>query len=552
MSSVPGYTTAQIAAALSSLPMMSLVTTNANMFGPDGIYANSEDKSLEVPGSFEYFNPLSGTTAFGSLAEISMYGGVGRDTQYLKHGMEVHFENAEGKSYLDENIFGDGYLPDGLILRQAFNDGWSWGGASTQFIIDQWTRDALTALGTQNTPGIWVQLFVNGLYWGVYNAVADIDSDYAAYFFGGQKSDYDVYHYSSTGFEVKSGSITPWDDLFNVATYGNIAGTGTASPTVLANPTAYALMAQYLNLPDFCDYIIVNYYGGNWDWDWHNYSALFSPTLGFVFQDWDGEGMLQDPNANITNRDTTGDPTQLFVQLLANPDFRQMFADHVYKDLNTVLSPTTAAAMYTKEANTISAAVLDEAARWGNLGELDGTWGGLGTPATWTARYNWELGTFFPDRTATMFNQFETAVTFTPAAGGNTVHLHDVSELRPAHAVHQRDGRERRDVHARRRAHHDSRHGHDLLYDRRQRSADQQQRFHGLQHRAQWHDGHGHAGRCGHRPVQRRIDLYQRGRAKRLRQQFRHRQRDREFHRRDHHLHLHGERFARFARYACD
>ena len=237
-----------------------------------------------MPGSFEYFNasanPLGNTSAFSSLADISMYGGVGRDTAYLKHGMEVHFENGEGKTDLDENIFGDGYLPDGLVLRQAFNDGWSWGGASTQFIIDQWTRDALTALGTQNTPGIWVQLFVNGQYWGVYNAVADIDSNYAAYFFGGQSSDYDVYHYSGTGFEVKSGTITPWDDLFNVATYGNIAGTGTASPTVLANPTAYALMSQYLNLPSFCDYIITNYYGANWDWDWHNYSAIYSPSWG--------------------------------------------------------------------------------------------------------------------------------------------------------------------------------------------------------------------------------------------------------------------------------
>ena len=253
-------------------------------------------------------------------------------------------------------------------------------------------------MGTQNTPGIWVQLFVNGLYWGVYNAVADIDSDYAAYFFGGQSSNYDVYHYSSDGFDVISGSMTPWDDLFNVATYGNMAGTGTASPTVLANPTAYALMSQYLNLPSFCDYIIVNYYGGNWDWDWHNYSAIYSPALGFVFQDWDGEGMLRDANANITSRDTTGDPTQLFVQLLANPDFQQMFADHVEKDLSTVLSPTNAAAMYTKEANTITTAVLDESARWGNLGELDGTWNEMGTPDTWTAYLNWELGTLLPLR----------------------------------------------------------------------------------------------------------------------------------------------------------
>ena len=65
-----------------------------------------------------------------------------------------------------------------------------------------------------------------------------------------------------------------------MATYGNIDGTGTASPTVLANPTAYALMAQYLNLPAFCDYIIVNYYAGNLDWDNHNYSALYSPDAG--------------------------------------------------------------------------------------------------------------------------------------------------------------------------------------------------------------------------------------------------------------------------------
>ena len=425
MSSVPGYTTAQIASALSSLPSLSIVTTNANMWGADGIYSNSENHDLEVPGSLEYFNPLTGTTAWQGLAGISMYGGVGRDTQYLKHSFQIAFDQSDGPSYMDENIFGDGYLPDGLVLRAAFNDGWSWGGASTQFIIDQWTRDALAALGTQNTPGIWVQLYVNGLYWGVYNAVAHIDSAYASCFFGGQGSDYDVYHYSSDGFEVNSGTMTPWDDLFNVATYGNIAGTGTASPTVLANPTAYALMSQYLNLPSFCDYIIVNDYGANWDWDWHNYSAIYSPSLGFVFQDWDGEGMLLNAadgsvSSDILSRDTTGDPTQLFVQLLANPDFRQMFADHVYKDLNTALSPTNAAAMYQSLANTISTAVLDESARWGNLGELDGTWNEMGTPESWGSQLAVELGTWFPQRTAIMFTQFATAQSFTPAAGGNT------------------------------------------------------------------------------------------------------------------------------------
>ncbi len=95
--------------------------------------------------------------------------------------------------------------------------------------------------------------------------------------------------------------MMPWTQMFNVATYGNINGTGTASQTTLANPTAYALMGQYLNLPDFCDYIIVNYYAGNRDWDNHNYSCLYRPGLGFVFQDWDGEVDLRGWNSARTS-----------------------------------------------------------------------------------------------------------------------------------------------------------------------------------------------------------------------------------------------------------
>ncbi|MGA2068682.1 MAG: lamin tail domain-containing protein, partial [Thermoguttaceae bacterium] len=441
MSPVAGYTTAQIADALALLPTMSIVTTNTDMWGSLGIYSNSMNHNLEVPGSLEYFNPLTGTTSWSGLAGLSMYGGVGRDEIYnsgpdSKHAFQIAFDQPDGPGYMAENLFGSGYEPDGLVLRQGFNDGWSWGGANTAFIHDEWVRDTLTALGTPNTPGIWVQLYVNGLYWGVYNAVNHIDAAYAAYYFGGQKSDYDVYHYASDGFEVNYGTMEPWDAMFNIATYGNIAGTGTASPTALANPTAYALMSQYLNLPDFCDYIIVNYYAGNLDWDNHNYSALYRPGLGFVFQDWDGEmifysGWNGSPDVNVTGDDNTGDPTQLFVQLLANPDFRQLFADRVYNDLTTALSPTNAAARYENLANilgystvesdaangtTTAVPVLAEAARWGNLGEMDGTWDELGTPQTWASHISSELSSFIATRTAEMFTQFanSASINFTP------------------------------------------------------------------------------------------------------------------------------------------
>ena len=85
VSSVSGYTTAQIAAALSALPSMSIVTSNTNMWGPLGVYANSEDHNLTYPVSFEYFNPLSGTTDWSGRVGMQMYGGVGSNNGYLKH-----------------------------------------------------------------------------------------------------------------------------------------------------------------------------------------------------------------------------------------------------------------------------------------------------------------------------------------------------------------------------------------------------------------------------------------------------------------------------------
>ena len=114
---------------------MSLVTTNANMFGPDGIYSNSETIDFGGAGVVRILQSPLRDHGFGRRWLGSrMYGGVGRDTQYLKHGFQIAFDQSDGPSYMNENIFGDGYLPDGLILRQAFNDGWSWGGANTAFI----------------------------------------------------------------------------------------------------------------------------------------------------------------------------------------------------------------------------------------------------------------------------------------------------------------------------------------------------------------------------------------------------------------------------------
>ena len=287
------------------------------------------------------------------------------------------------------------------------------GGGDTQFIIDQWTPRRLTALGTQNTPGVWVQLFVNGLYWGLYNACAHIDpkptppTSTAA-----RPSNYDVIHCGSSFEVMLPAPWTAWDAMFNVARYGNVAGTGTMSPTTLASSTAYALMAavpQPARTSATTSSPTTTAATGTGTT--HNYSWIYNTasTTGSVFQDWDGEGILRSHHGNISSRDTNGGPTELFVALLANADFRQMLADHVYRDLTTALSPTSAAATYQTLANTISTSVVDESARWGNIASLNGTSPGFqGTPAMWSAGVELaRIGSLFPNRTNVMFSQFE-------------------------------------------------------------------------------------------------------------------------------------------------
>ena len=176
----------------------------------------------------------------------------------------------------------------------------------------------------------------------------------------------------------------------------------------------------------------------------------------------------------------------------------------------------------------------------------------MGTPATWEAQLNMELGTLFPGRTATMFTQFETAVNFTPAAGGNastytytmypsvappTLYVNGTEEnggtFSPATALtmsattgtiyYTTDGSDPRTGSTDFTVSSITLSGTTATVTLNNAST-------GL------YNGED--------------DLHRRGLPNRVRRQFHHRQRDRQCHRRDDHLHLHGERLAHLARHA--
>ncbi|MCX5672249.1 MAG: chitobiase/beta-hexosaminidase C-terminal domain-containing protein [Planctomycetota bacterium] len=165
----PAYS-AEILDDLKSLPTMSIVTTMDNMFGPGGLYSNTWTDKLEMPGSLELIYP-DGTKGFQQDAGIRIYGGVGRDTPFRKHSFRILFKDQYGDTKLHFPLFDDSPMKefDSIILRANFNDAWVWGGSSAQYMVDEWSRRAQLDMGGLASHGTYVHLFINGLYWGLYN-----------------------------------------------------------------------------------------------------------------------------------------------------------------------------------------------------------------------------------------------------------------------------------------------------------------------------------------------------------------------------------------------
>ena len=162
----------------------------------------------------------------------------------------------------------------------------------------------------------------------------------------------------------------------------------------------------YVDVVSLIDYMIMNFYGGNWDWDHHNWVAVrnrVQPGKGFKFFSWDAEHVLEDVGANELNENNAGCPSFLFQQLRANVDFRRLLADRVQLHCfnGGVLTPQAAAQRWMNRAQQIDFAIIAESARWGDYRRDVHPWETTG-PFTlyikehWLAEQDFLLNEYFP------------------------------------------------------------------------------------------------------------------------------------------------------------
>jgi hypothetical protein len=358
--------------ALLSLPTISIVTDKANLFDPDtGIYMNTEAEGSnlewERPTSVEFITP-DGSEEFQADCGLRIQGGHSRKPEKCpKHSFSLRFRDIYGPTRLDYKLFGDNWPVgsfDTLHLRGYFNNAWTHWGADqrerAQFTHDQWARDTLTEMGNQDAlQGFVVHLYINGLYWGIYNLHERPDADhYAAYNDGDSENidaingdpDYVISDPLNTG-SVSDGTIDAWHDLKDVVASRN-----------------WHEICKVLDVNNFIDWTILNFFEGNTDikrgTNWR--AAGGGPQhKAWRFYSWDAEHIFE-------NRNQTGmgveDPTGLYSYLDDIEEFRIRFGDRVHKHLfnNGALTTQRNIDRWVKLSDEVQLAVIAESARWGD------------------------------------------------------------------------------------------------------------------------------------------------------------------------------------------
>jgi hypothetical protein len=346
---------------LTAISTLSIALNVDDMFGNNGIYSNPQLRGRDRvrKGSVELIYP-DGREGFQMDCGVRIQGGGSRNpSNSPKHSLRLLFQARYGPGKLQFRFFADSPVEEfeAIQLRAEYNNSWIHWSPSQRlrggYVRDLFARDTQLAMEQLASHGNHVHLYINGLYWGLYNPTERPDGAFAASYLGGERGEYDVINEG----RVADGDLTAWNTMMNMARAG------------LASESQYQAIQQYLDVPNLIDYMIINLYGGNVDWPGHNWYALRKrePGAGFKFICWDSERTLENINENRTGVSNNNTPAFLYAQLRANPEFRLLFADHVHRHFfnNGALTPNAAIRRWLYRARQIQEAVVDESARWG-------------------------------------------------------------------------------------------------------------------------------------------------------------------------------------------
>ena len=293
----------------------------------------------------------------------------------LKRSMRISFKEEFGAKDWDSDIFRNATVGsetaenefDRLVLRAGNNRAWSrnWNEDRTAFTRDEWFRQSQIAASGIGSHGTFVHLYVNGLYWGMYNPIERPDESFTSTYLGGHKDDW--FAVSHAG--IRSGNRSRYDYLLNDLLRRN-----------LDNQANYEELKEYLDVEQFIDYILLSWMTGVQDWPGNNWWAGGSTSPGgpLMYFGWDNEWSWDvTRNANngawvhpdFRSNDTGGrNSAFVFNNAKQSDEFMMTLADRVYDICfnDGAVTDDNSRERWAALNGQIENAVVAESARWGD------------------------------------------------------------------------------------------------------------------------------------------------------------------------------------------
>ena len=398
---------ALITPALMEIPTISLTSDLDSLFGAaKGIYVNGNRKwedGWERSCSFEVIYP-DGKKGFQSNAGMRIRGAnSAKDGKTSKLGFRFFFRDEYGAKKFEFPIFGKNATSefDCFDLRCEQNYSYNLDGDNRNLMVkDVFCRDLQGFMGQPYARGNKYHLYINGMYWGVYETDERPEASFAASYLGGDKEDYDVIKVYSKNWpyvnEATDGTMESWQQVWNLCKNG-----------FETNQKYFALEGKdaigkrvndetvWVDIDNLIDYMMVIFYSGNFDApvsEWYsddmpnNYFAIYNTknkSLGYKFVAHDSEHCmftnvrngLNQNRVNIGSNGNMRSPTLAYFQpqwihyrLSSNAEYRLRFADRASKYLSEggILSPGKVREKFEKRALEIDTAIIAESARWGD------------------------------------------------------------------------------------------------------------------------------------------------------------------------------------------
>ena len=445
--------------ALKAIPSISIGIETAHLFDDStGIYIHPMEHgdAWERPASVELIDPLNAHEVQAGMG-LRIRGGWSRHHNNPKHAFRLFFRSEYGDPKLDFPLFEDEGTDrfDKVDLRTAQNYSWSFkttAGAENTFLRDVFSRDLQLSLGRPATRSRFYHLYINGVYWGLYQTQERAEARFAESYFGGDVDDYDVVKVNGDDprgrvIEATDGDLALWEEVWerceagfaSDADYHALLG---LEPEGLARDDDLRVLVDVDNL---IDYMLVIFYTGNFDAPTgsftsnqgaNNFFAIIDrtdPEQGFRFFAHDsehsllpdawgpGQGLAED-RVNLGTRTDSYrmnvsrfedfHPQWVHHRLMDNARYRARFAARARALLaeDGPMGDAAVRALLEARKAQIELAIIAESARWGDAKnfEVDGrSW--RTRDLDWAPAVDRLMSAWVPHRRAVVIGQLEAA-----------------------------------------------------------------------------------------------------------------------------------------------